>query len=289
MTFNKCRKQYEYKYVQKLKPQARDQRFESWIRMSIGICGHAGLEALMLGQDLQQGVLNKIEEMCFGDVPSDFKAALNEKAGMISQIAQDAADWLPLSDWEPLSHKGESMVEAELRLPLEAPFTHWVGYADLVARHKPTGRVMVLDYKFRERFESEDSDRFNRQFAMYQHALNEMGITCHGSMLFEIKSSLPKRAPKVSHDDHGDISSVRTSVDGRFRTTPTYRSAQYVAALWEDTVKEVSVIGALSPTTVYRNMSAFGCKDCVYQRICQAELSGEDINDVTQSDYTLII
>ena len=288
-TWAKCPKQYAYKYVVGLKPLARDMREESWLRMGCGIIGHGGMEYGMLGMSIDAGVRAKAAELCAQNVPQEFKDALLAQVADISALAQSAAAWLPISDWEPIQRNGAPMVEARLELPLPAPWAGLVGYADMVARHKPSGRIMVVDYKFRGKFEAEDSDRYNRQFALYQHALNLAGIECHGSLLFEIKTPAPKRVPKTTHDDFGSIDAPRTQAEGRFRTTPTFRSAKYVAALYADTVKEATAAAACTLANAYRNLNAFNCKDCAYLRICQAELTGEDTEDVIQSDFSSLI
>lgn len=291
-TFAKCRKQYAYKYLQKLKPLARDLRLESWLRMCRGIIGHGGMEYAMLGLTIETGIKAKAAEMCAKDVPTEFKDALMADVPEYTALVHDAAAWLPISDWTPVQRSGIPMVEARLELPLPAPWTGMVGFADMVATHKPSGRVLVIDYKFRQRFEAEDADIHNRQFAIYQHALNEdavlqaAGIECHGSLLFEIKSPPPKRVSKIVRDDVGSIDTVRVSADGRFRTTPTYRSKKFVAALWADSVKEAVAIGALTEETAYRTTSAFTCNDCAYLRLCHAELNGADVSDVTIAEYS---
>ena len=171
-TFDKCRQQYGYKYLKKLKPMAKDMYIESWERMNRGVLIHAGMESGFLGEPVEAGVKETAGGIREKNTLSDAQNTLLEL--MVSDsiaVATEALEWLPASDWEPVMHEGKPMVEAKLEMPL-APFKYgWVGYADLVAKHKPTGRILVIDYKTRERFESDGADQFNGQFATYSHAL----------------------------------------------------------------------------------------------------------------------
>lgn len=170
-------------------------------------------------------------------------------------------------------------------MPL-APFKYgWVGYADLVAKHKPTGRILVIDYKTRERFESDGADQFNGQFATYSHALQRMGVRCDGSLLFEIKPVPPKRAPRVVRDDVGGIDGVRVSADGRFRTTPTLRAAAFLASVWADTERKAQSIAKLKPADIHRSMNSFSCGFCDFRQLCMAEANGEDVIDILRENF----
>jgi hypothetical protein len=285
-TFDKCRQQYGYKYLKGLKPLAKDIHIDSWERLNRGVLIHAGMESGFLGETVEKGVTETAGGIRADNVLSEAQRALLDVLVMDSvAVATDALAWLPASDWEPVMHAGKPMVEAKLELPL-APWKYgWVGYADLVAKHKPTGRVFVIDYKTRERFEADGADQFNAQFALYQHALQRMGVRCDGSLLFEIKSQPPKRAPRVVRDDVGGVDGVRISVDGRFRTTPTLRSAAFLEALWKDTERKAQAIAKLRPADIFRNMSSFSCGFCDFKQLCMAEANGEDVDDILRENF----
>lgn len=285
---NKCRQAYWYKYRDKVKPKSSTMHFEAWERMYRGILIHGYLEALFLGQDGAAAMADKVaEDRARSPFTAEMEDALSYMLDNSAAVAETAAEWLPASDWAPYIHNGKPMVEAELRHPLPGWPGGFVGYADLVAVHKPTGRVLVLDYKTRERFEAEGADQYNRQFALYQYVLNQMGIPCTGSVLFEMKPEPPKRAARIQRIDEGGIDSTRVSTDGRFRLIPTFRSKTYLENLWADTVKEAAVIAGLKEQEKYRSMSSFNCSKCEYERLCQAELGGHDVQYVLQQFYNV--
>jgi hypothetical protein len=285
--FNKCLRAYDYKYRKKIKTRSGKMGFKSWHRMFRGIAIHSAIEAGFLGQPLVAAVCAKCDkERGNGLTPEQTEAlAVIEEESPI--VAQSLLDWLPASDWEPMQHLGKPMVEARLEWSLP----HWrgfLGFADLVARHKPSGRVMVLDWKTRETFEDEDVDRFNAQFALYQYVLAKMGIQTHGSLLVEAKPTTPKRAPKTIRDDFGGIDCVRVSADGRFRSIPTYRSPTMLQAFWDDFSVQAKVIANIRDDEIYRSMGAFACKDCDFQQLCMAELNGHDVEHVLSARYSTL-
>lgn len=285
-TFNACQKQYDYKYVQWLKPMARDVNIDKWEQFTRGSVIHSGIE----GGFLKLGVDKYIDDSVAGiraneELSAEQKMLLEDIQNDSKQVVAEFLEWLPVSDWEPVTIKGAPGVEIELTMPLPG-WKGWLGYADLVAKHLPTGRILVLDWKTRKQFENEDADRFNSQFPVYQRAINLLGIDCAGSLLVEIKPEPPKRAPRTTRDDVGSINSPRISTDGRFRTIPTFRSKQFIEAVWNDTVRLADAMRAFDPSKAYRSMSKFNCGGCFYQKLCMAEANGEDVADVLATSYT---
>lgn len=285
-TFHRCRQQYAFKYVYGLKPLARDQDFKNWLAMTRGTLIHAGMEGGLLGESVAQYVKDSAAAVRADNVLSDEQrdALPGMEADSIA-VANDALAWLPASDWEPVQYKGAPMVEAKLELPLPPWKYGWVGYADLVAMHKPTRLVFVLDYKSREKFESDGYDVYNSQFPMYQKALSVLGIECHGSLTFEIKPEPPKSKPKKVREDSGLVTSIRTSHDGRFKTTPTLRSPTLLNSLWEDTQRVAKSIAGLTPDQVFRNMSGWNCAKCQFRQLCVGAANGEDVADIIAENF----
>lgn len=286
--FNKCKKAFAYKYLEKVKPLPGTMYLDSWERMQRGIIGHSAMEAGFLGQDIDSYVKQKFEESSakFGGLSAEQSALA---PGMLSDsitVAKSALEWLPVNEWEPYSLNGKPMVEAKLELPLPS-WAGFLGYADLVARYKPTGAVYVVDYKFRASFEREDMDKYNSQFALYQKALAALGVPVVGSVLFEIKPTPPARAPRIVRTDTGNLNGVRISADGRFRLTPTLRSEEFIDNYWEDFKVQAQAIAALKPEEAYRSMNGFNCGQCEYERLCQGELRGDDVASILARHYSV--
>ncbi len=284
-SFNKCRKLYDYRYRQGMQVKPRDMWLDSWTRMHRGVLIHAGFEAGFQQLDILSGVTAAADEEKAKGM-SDEQLLLHPNLITEStQVAKDAMAWLPASDWEPVRYNDEPMVEAELTAELPG-WQSFLGYADLVARHKPTGRVLLIDYKTRMRFEGDDEDKWNAQFAAYSYCLGRMGVVVDGSLLFEIKPVLPKRPPRFERIDSGSLDGVRLSNDGRFRTTTTFRSQTFLRNYWEDFSRQAKVIANVKDEEIYRNMSSFTCKDCSYERLCMGELSGHDTEFIEANRYT---
>lgn len=290
-TFQKCRQQYAYKYLEKLKPFAKDIYIDAWTRMNRGILGHAGMEAAFLGKAVHDGVSEKAAEIraTAGGLSAEQNKLLPGMEADAIEVASSALKWMPLSDWQPLQIDGKPAVELPLRLPLPG-WQDFFGLADLVATHTPTGRIFLIDYKFRERFENENDQRYNKQFAVYLHALRCMGIDCVGSMVFQMHPTSPRRSLRAFADNALSHDLDRCSVDGHFKTTVTYRSAAYVQAIWDDFEKEALVMAAANANPselIYRNLTAFGCRECPYNALCLAELNGEDASFIRESSFVV--
>jgi RecB family exonuclease len=275
--------------VDHVKVAPRDMHPDSWERLTRGIMIHAGMEAGFIGQSIEQLIQDACAEQEQKGLSAEQKVRLSGLYNDSVQVARDALAWLPVGDWEPVrGADGAPMAEARLELPLDG-WKSWIGFADLVAVHKPSGGVYVVDYKTRGQFEQEDADRFNTQFLLYSKALAEMGIHVDGSILFEIKPTPPRRARSVSGHDDGRITSVRTSADGRFRLTPTFRPKTLVDNYWDDFRRQAAEMARTTAQPVeqwsYRNMSSFGCKTCDFQTLCLGELHGHDVEHIANTTY----
>lgn len=284
--FGKCRKAYDFKYRQHVKPATKGWYFDSWHRMLRGVVIHAGVEAGFLGTDINAAIRTACAKERAKGLTQEQKDALLVLENECPVVVRNLLDWLPASDWEPLKHNGRPMVEARLEWVLPG-WKGFLGFADLVARHKPTGRVMVLDWKTRETFEADDVDQYNMQFLLYSYVLNKMGVQVDGSLLVEAKPTPPKRAPRIVRDDIGGIDGVRISADGRFRSIPTFRSPAFLAAGWADFCTQAKVIASIKDHEIYRSMSAFNCKSCEFNKLCMAELGGHDVEDVLKRNYSV--
>jgi len=283
--FNKCRHAYALKYADKVKPATRGMYLDSWLRMLRGVIIHAGIEAGFLGHSVEDAVRTAAAQERAKGLTEAQKFELTKMEGESPLVCHALLDWLPASDWEPMIYRGRPMVEARLEWSLPG-WKGFLGFADLVARHKPTGRVCVLDWKTRETFEANDVDIFNQQFLLYSYVLNKMGVQVDGSLLVEAKPEPPKKKPKKIRVDVTGINEVRISADGRFRSIPTFRSPAYLAAGWAEFEKQALVIASLRGEEVYRNMSAFNCKSCEFKHLCQAELQGHDVEHVLNTGFS---
>ena len=282
--WDKCRKAYAFKYADKIRPAAKGMFLDSWKRMLRGVMIHAGIEAGFLGGDIRAAIRTCAAQERAKGLTQEQKNELLVMENESPTVCKSLLDWLPASDWEPITYRGKPMVEARLEWSLPG-WKGFLGYADLVAKHKPTGRIMVLDWKTRETFEADDVDRFNMQFLLYSYVLMQLGVQVDGSLLVEAKPTPPKRAPKLIREDIGGVDGVRLSPDGRFRSIPTFRSRSYLEAGWADFCVKANVIATVRDEDIYRNISAFNCKSCEFQKLCQAELNGHDVEHIANTSF----
>ncbi len=283
--YNRCKKMFDFKYIQKVKPNANIMHFESWERMLRGVMIHAAIEAGFLGQSLVSACRTKASQERARGLTEQQKTALAVMEAESPIVAQGLLDWLPASDWEPVQYRGKPMVEARLEWALPG-WKGFLGFADLVAKHKPTGRILVLDWKSRTSFEDENVEIFNSQFLYYSYVLAQMGVPVDGSLLVELKPTTPKRAPRTIREDVGGINGIRVSEDGRYRSIPTFRSPEYLAAGWADFSKQAKVIASFKGEDAYRSMNAFNCKSCEFAQLCQGELQGHDLVHILKTSYS---
>ncbi len=286
-TFSKCTALYNFKYIEKIRILPRDMHVDSWQRMFRGTCIHKACEAAFLGQDSAAFVAKAVADERAKGLSADQLALLNEIESDSLSVAADFLEWLPLSEWEPVYVQGKPLVEVELRMPIAGWPGGFVGYADLIGRHIPTGRIYAIDWKSKARFTSEGDWEFSIQDSLYRKVLKEqLGIDCVGSVYCEIKPVPPKRAPRNLRVDAGGVSGVRDSSDGRFKFTPIARAAGYLDNVWKDFERQAVVMSRFSSEDAYTNQSAFSCRGCEYLTLCQGRLGNHDVQGILDTGYS---
>ncbi len=282
--YGKCRKAYAFQYCDKLSPAPGTVSADKWLKRGRGILIHAGCEAGWRGRALADGIEDELREL-ENKGHTDWAEAGRGVASECAQVAQDLLDWMPMKDFEPLMVNGQLGVEVELSCPVPG-FKDFVAYADLVVKHKSSGRVFISDYKSTERFKSPESERFRMQLILYAYALKHMGIKVDGALIWQCKPELPRGKPRNIRIDEGGIEGPRDSVDGRFRMTPTFYPESYIENVWrnfEKTALEMSQFDASKGA--YIEMNDFSCQGCDFLRLCQAELSGADVDWVRNTQF----
>lgn len=283
-TYQKCQKLYDYQYHQKLAPRGGTIKLEYWKPRVIGQLIHAGMEAGLLGKPLEAALAETAREITERGVDAEKALALVQMQQDAAQIAQDCLDWLPAADFRPVVHKGQPLVEAELIHPIKG-WDEFMGYVDLVAEHIPTGRVLVIDYKSKDRFSKPEDEAYALQFLLYMKALSHMGVHVDGAYVVQIKSELPKGKLRKIRTDVGGIDGPRTSTDGRFQATPTFHSKEYINNAWNNFEKLAIQMTSFDPARAFTNLSGWQCGNCDFRKLCQAELRNEDYDYIRRSSY----
>lgn len=275
--------------------------------MDFGSAVHKGFEAYFRGKSYSE-CLEAIRAYCRasealqeGDQEQvDLYAEISEKAPLVFERALTE---LPGKAWRPIAV--EQTFSAQL-----TPDISINGTPDLIAEHIPTGKVYLLDWKTRGTFQELDSERFNLQFVVYQWLLAQNGIGVVGSMIYEIISEVPK-APKINKDGSVSKAKVRTTwpifkaaideVGGipeeysemkKYlenleweRTTPAYRSEEFVDTIIQEVVIPTAVEMASNPIPL-RVLNRFSCTGCNYAPLCIGELEGNDLAFIRSQQYT---
>lgn len=160
-------------------------------RSMVGTMGHAGLAALLQGQDPMAAVLASVPEDV--EVPED-EVHPHELVADVVEIATRGVAVLRAA-----------MGEGHRILGVERPF-EWrdpevdeftvVGTADLVFE-EASGHAWVVDHKFRAKFVPESAELFNLQMAIYQKLAAESGVPTIGTMQAQFFPGLPAM-PKLN-------------------------------------------------------------------------------------------
>jgi hypothetical protein len=248
------------------------------------------MEFALLGKDIEAGARHAFDQVCSPEFPRqpagpDHKAALEAIMDELIQVAKNAAEFLKMDEWEPVLHNGQPMVEVEVSHPISG-FKDFMGRVDMVMRHKPTGRVMLADWKSVTRFSNAEDEVYRGQMLLYAKCLKRMGVHIDGAAIVQIKPELPKRDTRKVRIDTGSIDGPRESECGKFMFTPTLYSDEYINNYWANFERTAQAMARFKPEEVYVNMRSWSCNFCDYRALCQAKLQGQDADYILSSKYT---
>mgnify|MGYP003295993077 CR=1 FL=1 len=161
-------------------------------------------------------------------------------------------------EYEPLilEYNFEYQIHEELIFPFKP---------DAIFKHKPTGKIYVVDHKFLYRFYQDRVFPILPQLLRYAYALRQMGYQVDGyiyNMVSTDKRAQPQnrfKRHKVEFTKAHDRKMVK--VFGEMLETMEEIVAAKKDELWEAKVK--------------RNMSSFSCANCPFLELCTAELEGQ--------------
>ena len=289
-TFFKCPQLYTYQYIEKLYPRPGTVSVENWLPRQRGTILHGALEYAILGKDTEAGARQAFEEVCNPSFPRQpagpaQREALEALMPELVQVAKNAAEFLQIEDWEPLIFNGKPMVEIEVSHPI-AGFKDFMGYVDIVMRHKPTGRVYAADWKSVTRFASPEDEVYRGQLLLYAKCLKHMGVHIDGAAIIQLKPELAKRATRKLRVDSGSIDGPRESECGKFMFTPTLYSEEYINNYFASFERTAQAMARFKPEEAYVNMGGFQCSGCDYKSLCQATLQGQDAEYIRNTKYT---
>lgn len=209
-------------------------------------------------------------------------------------------------EWETVDVVFQKMdlplVEYKIRQDLRPLFeTEFTGVIDWVAREKATGLIWIFDYKTRANIDSDISEDYNLQMAIYQKLLLDAGLQTVGSVCFQIRSAAMAK-PKLNKDgsmsrsdlvcdwtsyvqalveadlDPSDYLDMKVKLEAKkfFHFSRCYRSESLLNRIWNRVViptlyqmEQVRNPEFAAP----RHMSSM-CKTCSVVDRCQMDLRG---------------
>lgn len=296
--FLKCQKSYEYGYVQELEPvRLQDKLF-------LGTAIHAGLEAYFKGEMILEAVNNVCDNALLKEnLNEEDLANISYIRDTAKSIVPRAIDFLPGHEWEPIEVNGKKAVEMKFQYNL--PNVNIVGTVDLVARHKPTNQVFIIDHKTRGSLKDEDAEQYNLQLAFYQYVLQKLGINVVGTAIFQIKSD-PLATPRLNKDGSMSRAKIATTwefyksslvangldpddyememrpkleFNEFFRLNKVFRSEKTVNNIWDKVIMP-TIDNILNSKKFIPNMTPMTCNFCSYSPLCNAEIDDSDVDYV---------
>ena len=190
------------------------------------------------------------------------------------------------------------------------------GYVDLVIREKSTGFVFLVDFKVRASLLERPEEDYDQQMALYQFLLGLQGIQTMGSIIYQIKSSIPKKPSlnkngtmsrsEISSDwdtyrsalidanlEPSDYLDMREKLSEKQFQKPikTYRTPETVIAFWENAVqlvREIQVFDERSTQTIApRSFNQFNCPSCGMKALCRAEFENQPTDHLFVNDFKM--
>lgn len=330
-TFLSCRKKWKYNYIDNLTPRI-DKKY-----LTVGKLCHVGMQTAMTTLWIYRGT--SVENpwkmalndgiAAMGDEWSKYMEGtpiLPEEKPDLDQMYLDAVSVFTQAfeefepwKWEVVSviHDKKEVPALELHFCVPCPPTKGLhGFIDAILRHRETGCVWCVDYKFRKSLSPDEDETFNIQNAVYSYACMKMGIQIAGTLTWQhvntpaADPAILKNGTAVSRSkikttwkhyrqflvEHGEDPDqyeeemVPKLADIEwFRATLEYRNEDTIRNIWSQCVTPAArgIRSAYNKNADnHRSMYPWNCKMCQYQSLCQAGLRGYDEQDIIQREYT---
>lgn len=213
---------------------------------------------------------------------------------------------------------GTPLIEYQMRAPGLIPGGHFVGAQgtlDWVARDLETGHIWLFDFKTQKALQSDDYHSIQLQAPLYQYLLmRDAGLKVAGTATLQIRAAIPavptmnktkakgqdkpgmSRAkcattPEIYRQallDNGldpcDYADVIAELKPFDRISKYYRSREHVMQAVGDLQNMGALIGRAHDHGEWpRNANPFSCRGCSHREYCEAELNGEDTEEMANT------
>lgn len=310
VTWLKCRWLWEKVYVKNVQV-----RFER-PAISLGDCAHNLVAPFLRGESPESGLPEwekQYENVALTEEEEEIKRLVLEAAWKIFERVRKELDLG--HRFRVAKKKGEKLVEFHFQVDQPAGnYLGFQGYVDAVLVELSNGRQWLTDWKFRKSFQPVDAEEFSMQMAIYTKMLRVSGLKPVGSMVWQFKSS-PPRKPKENQpkkdgtrtlsrqqiltdwetyseavleiggnpDDYADMKVKLDEVEWH-RQNRAYWDDYTINGFWKEAIKATSQIGKGKFT---RAISYLNCKPCRLRDLCQADLRGADVDFLMKTQYAL--
>jgi RecB family exonuclease len=306
-SFNRCPKQYEYKYVQKLSPKKRERPlfFGSWV--------HKAVESYYT-QDRNWKAGFAEYKLKWDQLFEEEREALSERGDPVRDIPRimRGYDFYYKNDgWKPIMTEQEFVVET----PIKGVFFKLV--LDLLIEDEDE-ILWVVDHKTASSIPAANTfHAMDPQLILYPWALEQrmkQGLAPTqriGGVIYNyIKSKAPTEPQllksgelskrKVATDyptaylflkrngyDPNDFSDILVPLKKRSEFLRRYRLPREPHVTREVVLDALSVVKRMQETKRFTRSVSRDCGFCGYKDLCRAELNGFDTTIMRKTDYIL--
>lgn len=324
ITFLKCQKQWEYSYIHELTKRVEKPYF------TIGRLCHYGMQgawtAHHAGKSIEECIENgyKYMENYFEEYINT-NVLLEEELTILEEIYNDSKSIFKNAfiNFNPEEYEVYEVynktpaIELHFKIPIKRT-KGFHGFIDLIVKHKKTGQIWIVDYKFRSSLAQDEDEAYNMQNAVYSKACDYLKIPYTGSMTYQ-HLNIPPAIPNINKDGTISRAKIRTtwevyekicvengqdplkykeemveklsSIEWN-RKTLEYRSKSMLDRMWdlliEPTSKKLYNIKnnkAKNGIYTFISMYPINCKMCQYNELCQADLRGYDTENIILIDF----
>ena len=226
--FLKCRKNWEYSYVYKIKPRverpyltigklchvgmAAAWQIHFWYTTAgetpnIEQCIENGINAIQNEYDEYMNENTFVEE----EIPFQEQLLCDSKIIFRNAFLRFKPEEWKVTTIQVTKKKAIPAIELHFKLPFKG-FKGLHGFIDLIAEHVPTGQTWSIDYKFTKSITENDTieEAYNLQNTIYLHATKLLGINTVGTITYKHLNT-PPSLPKVNQN--GTISRAKIKTD----------------------------------------------------------------------------
>lgn len=311
-SFLRCQHQWYLKYVKKISPKFDSSYF------SIGNACHKAMEAVVsyygaygtvaLGEGFR-AITRYFESFAVQYENQEISYEQSEQAkedlSTANEVFLRCIDNFNLTDYEIVKVGKQLAVELHFRLPFK-----FHGFIDCIATNKITGCTWLIDWKFQSSLTDEDKVQYSYQQLVYAIASKYLKKDISGIMQVQVLNK-PYTKPKLNKDGSASRAKI-------FNTWNNYRKFLAENNLNPDDYEQ-EMVPKLAEVESYRELTEFvnpmqaelleqelintykqmkqikkhypksismiQCPSCPYNILCQAELNGQDTENIIKIQY----